>query len=88
MNKPYFCLSFFLTDWRHKRLINTIDLLLFYGEDFYGISETDLEFTVHEPVHAQVPWKLSFVEHALKGNAQFVQKSDLWTFDGFSKKPS
>ena len=31
MNKPYFCQIFFLTDWHHKRLKNTIDLLLFYG---------------------------------------------------------
>ena len=29
MNKPYFCRNFFVTDWRHKRLKNTIDLLLF-----------------------------------------------------------
>ena len=32
---------FFLTDWRHKRLKNTIDLLLFYGEYFYGFSESE-----------------------------------------------
>ena len=42
MNKPYFCRNFFLTDWRHKRLKNTIDLLLFYGEHFYGFSESAL----------------------------------------------
>ena len=42
MNKPYYCRNFFLTDWRHKRLKNTIDLLLFYGEHFYGFSESDL----------------------------------------------
>ena len=29
MNEPYFCPNFFLTDWRHKRLNNTIDLSLF-----------------------------------------------------------
>ena len=40
MNKPYFCRIFFLTDWRHKRLKNTIDLLLFYGEHFHGFSES------------------------------------------------
>ena len=40
MNKPYFCRNFFLTDWRHERLKNTIDLLLFYGEYFYGFSES------------------------------------------------
>ena len=28
-NKPYFCRNFFLADWCHKRLKNTIDLLLF-----------------------------------------------------------
>ena len=42
MNKPYFCQKLFLTDWRHKRLQNTIDLLLFYGEHFYRFSESDL----------------------------------------------
>ena len=29
MNMPYFCRNFFLTDWRHKRLKNTIDLCYF-----------------------------------------------------------
>ena len=42
MNKPYFCPNFVLTDWRHKRLKNTNDLLLFYGEPFYGLSESEL----------------------------------------------
>ena len=41
MNKPYFRRNFFLTDWRHKRLKITIDLLLFYGEHFNGISESE-----------------------------------------------
>ena len=39
MNKLYFCRNFFLTKWRHKRLKNEIDLLLFYREHFYGFSE-------------------------------------------------
>ena len=43
MNKPYFCRDFLLIDWRHRRLKSTIDLLLFYGEYFYGFSESDLE---------------------------------------------
>ena len=34
--------NFFLTDWRHKRLKNTIDLLLFYGEHFYGFLESEI----------------------------------------------
>ena len=38
MNKPYFCPNFFLTDWRHKRLKNTIDLL----QHFYGFWESVL----------------------------------------------
>ena len=42
MNKPHFCRNIFLTDWRHKCLKNTIDLLLFYGEYFYWFSENDL----------------------------------------------
>ena len=33
---------FFLEDWRHKRLKNTIDLLLFYGEHFYGFLQSGL----------------------------------------------
>ena len=41
MNKQHFCQFFFLTDWRHKRLKNTIVLLLFYGEHFYGFSESE-----------------------------------------------
>ena len=45
MNKPYFCRNFFLTDWRHKRLKNKIDLLLFYREHFYGFSESELVST-------------------------------------------
>ena len=40
MNKPYLP-KFFLTDWRHKRLKIAIDLLLFYGEHFYGFSESE-----------------------------------------------
>ena len=44
MNKSYFVSSkFFLTDWRHKRLKNTIDLLLFHGEHFYEFSESENE---------------------------------------------
>ena len=42
MNKPYFCRNFFLTDWRHKRLKNKIDLLLFYREHFYGFWESEV----------------------------------------------
>ena len=42
MNKPYFCRNFFLIDLCHKRLKNTIDLLLFYGENFYGFSESEI----------------------------------------------
>ena len=48
MNKPYFCRNFFLTDWHHKRLKNIIDLLLFYGEQFYGFSESVLRKTKKE----------------------------------------
>ena len=42
MNKPYFCRNCFLVDWRHKRLKNTIDLFLFYGQDFFGFSESEI----------------------------------------------
>ena len=40
-NKLYFRRNFFLIDWRHKHLKNAIDLFLFYGEHFYGFSESD-----------------------------------------------
>ena len=43
MNKPYFSRNFFLIDWCHKRLKNAIDLLLFYGEHFYELLESDLK---------------------------------------------
>ena len=42
MNKPYFYRIFFLRDWRHKRLKNTIDILLFHWEHFCGFSESGL----------------------------------------------
>ena len=42
MNKLYFCRNFFLTDWCHNHLKITVDLLLFYGEHFYGFSESDI----------------------------------------------
>ena len=43
MNNLYFWRNFFLTDWRHKRLKDTIDLLLVYREHFYGFSESALQ---------------------------------------------
>ena len=46
MSMPYFCRNFFLIDWRHERLKNTIDLFLFYGEHFYGFSESDLGWSL------------------------------------------
>ena len=33
--------NFLLRDWRHKRLKNITDLLLFHGEHFYEFSESD-----------------------------------------------
>ena len=41
IEKENFCRNFFLTDSRHKRLENTLDLLLLYGEHFHGFSESD-----------------------------------------------
>ena len=35
----YIGIHLFLIDRRHKHLKNTIDLLLFYGELFYGFLE-------------------------------------------------
>ena len=34
---------FFLIDWNHKRLKNTIDLLLFYGEHLYEFLDSDVK---------------------------------------------
>ena len=42
MNKPHFCWNFFLIDWRHKSVKNTVDLLLFYGEHSYEFSENEI----------------------------------------------
>ena len=39
MNKAHFR-NFFLTDWRHKRLKNTIENT--YLEYFYGFSESEI----------------------------------------------
>ena len=36
MNKPHLGRQFLLIYWRHKHLKNTLDLLLFYKEHFYG----------------------------------------------------
>ena len=36
MNKLYFYRNLFVIDWRHKRLKNTIYLLLFYEEHLYA----------------------------------------------------
>ena len=51
MNKSCFCRNFFHRDWLHKRLKNTIDLLLFYGENFYGFSESDLRKRRKKNIH-------------------------------------
>ena len=34
---------FFLIDWNHKRLKNTIDLLLFYGEHLYEFLDSEVK---------------------------------------------
>ena len=54
INKPYYCRDFFLTDWRHKCLKNTMDLLLFYGEYFYGFSESDLRKRRKKNIHFNI----------------------------------
>ena len=41
----------FLIDWRHKRLKNKTDLLLFYREHFLGFSEHDLWKLRKKPIH-------------------------------------
>ena len=70
MNKPYLCRIFFLTDWRYKCLKITIDLLLFYGEHFYGFSGSDLRkrrknnihFTTNISIYIRVTDILKFYE--------------------------
>ena len=50
MNKAYFWPIFFLSDWRHERLKKSIDLLLFYGERFYGFLQSDFAAAFSLPV--------------------------------------
>ena len=65
------CRNFFHTDWSHKRLKNTIDLLLFYGENFYGFSES-----VYENFLRKVqPWKFFIFSHL---SLSFLQSSFLY----------
>ena len=67
----YLCSEqFFLIDRVHKGLKNTIDLLLFYGEHFYGFSESDLRkrrknnihFTTNISIYIRVTDILKFYE--------------------------
>ena len=67
MNKSYFCRNFFLIDWCHKRLKNTIDLSLFYGEHFYGFLESDL----------WKRWKKTFI---LQQTHLYIQATDILKF--------
>ena len=59
MNKPYFSRNLFLIDRRHKRLKNTIDLLLFYGEHFYGFSESVMK-----------SWKVYKITYTITGQSK------------------
>ena len=80
MNKPYFCQNFFLIDWRHKRLKNTIDLLLFDGEHFYGFSESDCmkyqNFTCFSSV--EILWKRTAICPKLCPKCVFSQNFYTW----------
>ena len=69
MNKSCFCRNFFLRDWRHKRPKNTIDLLLFYGENFYGFSKRDL-------------WKRRKYKHSFHKKHIYIygHRQVLWNF--------
>ena len=68
---PYFCRNIFPIDWRHKRLKNTADLLIFYGEHFYGFSESDL-------------WKRWKKKHSLHNEHIYIYDhrhfEDLWSY--------
>ena len=51
MNSQPALLPFFiLTDWRHKHLKDTTDLLFFYREHFHGFSEKALQFQQKDKV--------------------------------------
>ena len=65
MNKSYFCQKNFLADWHYKRLKNTIDLLLFYWEHFYGFWESALQFQQKDKVLSYLGIKFSngFIEN-------------------------
>ena len=66
MNKSHFCRNFFFKDWRHKRLKSTIDLLLFYGEHFYGFLE--MKFSIKDLFSKcdQICRKVHIWSHLLK----------------------
>ena len=71
MNKSYLCRNFLLIDWHHKRLKNTIDLLLFYGEHFYRFLEIDL-------------WKIEKKKHSFHNKHIYIYGHRhfevLWSF--------
>ena len=61
----------FLTDRRHKRLKNTIDLLLLYGQHLYGFSEGDL-------------WKCKRQKHLFHKKHIHIHRSQtFWSFIKF-----
>ena len=89
-DKPYFCRIFFLIDWRHKCLKNTIDLFLFYGEHFYGFSESALGRALHYPFN----WRfleINKLRNVIAENLIFSKNRKLisiswkaWTCSNFS----
>ena len=80
MNKPYFCRDVFLTDWRHKRLKNKIDLWIF-GKctefDFASIHmNTSKELTEH--------WSEIFNRNEISYRFEFIL-SLMWTYSNSLK---
>ena len=80
MNKPHFWRIFFLTYWRHKRLKNTIDLLLFYGELFYGFSQSVLCKGSKNPALEYEYWPSN--DEAIR--TYWLLKNNIFTFYKFN----
>ena len=65
MNKLYFCGNFFLIDWRHKRVKNTIDLYTFmdFGKVIYENAEKKKKKLHNKPyLYIRVTDILTFYE--------------------------
>ena len=77
MNKSYFSQSFFLIDWRHKRLKNTIDLLLWrtLGRWFMKTLKKNIHFITNTSMYKVIDNLKFYFAHIVK--VCFVFKKQL-----------